>query len=290
VDGYLVGMVRHSELKISAQDISIIFANVQELHAIHVAFLDALRLALDSNALFLVMRSLVSQLHRYLPFIQSYYSSILVRRKRRIVPSFPAFLKTVKGDDKEDLDALLDHPFRRVNHYAQLVLDLVQTSSQESRESFQIIIRECKAILAMLEDARVRAEQVYAILQNITGEVEFTQNPNRAFVYEGRLAMVNNQNAERSSPAPSTPTPTHTHIYGFLFTDILICATQIEAGLGKPKLAHHHTIPLQHCTYRAHTNHFALEWDKSDSSKEVLSFARDQPWEMNIVQVMQQLQ
>jgi len=280
VDGYLVGMMHHSELKISPQDISIMFANIQELHAIHVSFLDALRHASsDSNELLQVMRSLVSQLHRYLPFIQSYYSSILVRRKRRIVPSFTAFLKTVRGNDKDDLDGLLDQPFRRVNHYAQLILDLVQTSSQEeSRESFQLLIKDIRGILAMLEDARVRAEQVYAILQNITGEVEFSQNPSRAFVFEGRLAVLNPEEG------------TSTSLYAFLFTDILICAMQIDAGKGKPKLAHHHSIPLQNCLYRPQGTFFTLEWDKSDTTKDTLSFGRDPAWEMNILQVIQTLQ
>jgi cAMP-dependent protein kinase regulator len=306
VDGYLVGMMHHNELKISPQDISIIFANVQELHATHVGFLDALRHASsDSMELLRVMRTFVPQLHVYLPFIQCYYSSILVRRKRRSVPSFSSFLKSVRGSDKEDLDALLDLPFRRVNHYAQLILDLVQTSSQEeSRESFQLIIKDIKGILAILEDARVRAEQVYAILQNITGEVEFTQNPSRTFVYEGRLAVFNPPPSpapsssiaaaagaaepSSSAPAQTSASPITAYVYGFLFTDILICATQIDAGQGKPKLAHHHTIPLQHCLYRIHNTHFTLEWDKSDAAKVCLAFGRDQAWEMNIAQVMHQ--
>lgn len=276
VHGYLAGMVQHSELKVSQHDISIIFANVEELYNIHVGFLEALKkTSSDSSKLLPVMRELVSKLSSYLPFIQCYYCSIFVRKKRRSVPSFNHFLKSVRGDGRDDLDALLDQPFRRVNHYAQLILDLVQTASQEdSKESFQHLIHEIKVILASLEEARVRAEQVYAILQNITGEVEFVQNPSRIFLYEGRLSINNSQN--------TTP------LYGFLFNDILVLATQFDAGTGKPKLAHFNTLPLGYCAYRTSPNYFTLEWEKGDGgTKDSLSFAHDQTWETALLQAIE---
>jgi CRP-like cAMP-binding protein len=275
VGGYLVGMLHTPELKVSPQDIEIIFANAEELCQIHSNFLEALkRASVDSIQLLQVMKSLISQLHHYLPFIQCFYSSILIRRKRKSVPSFSSFLKTIRENDKEDLDGLLDHPFRRVNHYAQLVLDLYQTASQDnSKEAFHVLIQEVRSILASLEEARVRAEQVYGILRNITGEVEFAQNPSREFVHEGRLAITSDK--------------TSNLVYAFLFNDILVCATQIETGMGKPKLAHYITVPLSSCVYRSTTTHFTLEWGKGESgAKEGISFARDQIWESHLLRVL----
>lgn len=281
VEGYMKGVQSHSELKVSQQDIDTIFSNVPELYGIHTHFLTSLRSCQEqqqADLLFRVLSEFISQLQRYIPYVRCYYSSIVVRRRRRSVPSFAAFLKAVQGDDKEDIDALLDNVFRRVNHYGQLLLELLQTSPQG--EPTHLLAQEARAVLKKLEDVRVSSAQVYVILQNIAGDIEYPSNPNREYIAEERMSIVGSE-AEASL----------IDVYSFLFSDLLVCTTQIDTGSEKPKLAHRNTIPLDKATVTSHNNEgkLTIEWERPDASNESLTFQCTPSWQASIIRVVKSL-
>lgn len=267
VFGYLKGFKEHAELKVSQQDLDTIFCNVEELYRTHTNFLASLRSCLEHpEQLFTVISTFISLLPSYIPFVRCYYSSIVVRRRRRSVPSFVSFLRSVQGNDKDDIDALLDQAFRRVNHYGQLLLDLLQTSPQG--EPTHVLAQEAKTVLKKLEDTRVSAAQVYVILQNIAGDISYSSNPDREYVTEERLTSA--ENPEDADP----------NVYTFLFDDLLVCTTQIDTGSGKPKLAHRNTIPLDKASYQPGDNGtFSVDWERPDGHHERVHFKSAPKWE-----------
>lgn len=276
VFGYAKGFREHAELKVSPQDIDTIFSNVEELYIIHKSFLASLRSCLEHpEQLFTVISTFISQLPSYIPFVRCYYSSIVVRRRRRTVPSFVSFLRSVQGNDKDDIDALLDQAFRRVNHYGQLLLDLLQTSPQG--EPTHLLAQEAKTVLKKLEDTRVSAAQVYVILQNIAGDVNYTSNPDREYVTEERLTSAEENESENGD----------SNVYTFLFDDLLVCAAQIDTGSGKPKLAHRNTISLDKAGYTPNENGtFSIDWERPDGHHERITFKSAPKWEDTLLRVL----
>lgn len=278
VFGYLKGFREHPELKVSQQDIDTIFSNAEDLYNIHGNFLSSLRSSLEHpEQLFSVISTFISQLPSYIPFVRCYYSSIVVRRRRRSVPSFTAFLRSIQGNDKDDIDALLDQAFRRVNHYGQLLLELLQTSPQG--EPTHLLAQEAKAVLKKLEDTRVSAAQVYVILQNIAGDIDYASNPDREYVTEERLICTDEQQADDPN------------IYTFLFDDLLVCTTQIDTGSGKPKLAHRNTIPLDKVAYTPNDDDtFTIDWERTDGQHESITFKSSPKWEDTLLRVINSVQ
>lgn len=267
INQYLKPIQAQTDLNFTSNDISVIFMNVEELHNIHSLFLDLLNSSLSNPIkIYDFLQILLEKLPRYLPFVKTFYNSLIARKNCLTVPSLAQFLKRLQSNH-QSLDNLLSLPIQHINYYPTLVLNIIKTSSSIEHTKLFPFLDRFKKIMDDLENTRVNAEEIYNIEKNINGGFDFVENPERRLIFQGNLMCISQDSNET--------------FYCYLFNDIMILTTSIQNIKGKDTLVHNRTINLNNCTFENQDNQFTLKWNKNGKN-ESLSFKNDLEWKNHI--------
>jgi hypothetical protein len=217
---------RATDLKVPLSDIDILFPNMCEILAGSSALLSKFPIestAAPNTSMFLQhLEPIVGYFQAY---VKSFYVCINLRKKRRTVPSFAAWVELCDNQSQSDFNQLMKAPLRRLSEYGQFALGILQSGlEQEVKDVAQRIQKTCHA----LEQMRLNAEKVYTIQQNIVGEVDIATEPDRVFVAEGEILKLDSGE----------------NLVAYLFSDLLVLARAVSVGGGKIKATHFCSIEL----------------------------------------------
>jgi cAMP-dependent protein kinase regulator len=262
VKGYRDRIVQRKDLKVSIEEIDGIFSNSESLLNVHEIFLkefDEKMHAFDDPLLGELFLNFAKTLKIYKPYVQSYYSSLVLRSKRKQSPAFIKFLKDMKASFafQEDLDKLLELPFTRVSVYTRLVTALLNATDEKhpDREPLQTSVKAFLELEATLDEIKKQTEKVYNIYMSISGEHDNFVDPNRIFLREDECLGTDGEKYK-----------------SFLFNDILILAKLIDVGGGETKYLHFKTIDLKKMQIARTNTEVRFVWTNRQGKSEYVNF------------------
>jgi cAMP-dependent protein kinase regulator len=266
IEGYLLPMRSQTDLKISKEEIEMVFCNIEEIIKLHENFISHL----EKNKQDLLVGEVISQfangLRLYERYVGNYFNSLFLRNKHKTSPSHNKFLKSRLADPRVggvDLDKLLEVPFQRLPKYTKLVKQMLNLTDDKhpDRPYLQIAMKILLEIENTYEKVKRKLERLFNIQNNISGEHENFVDPKRQLKREEELTALNDSEKMKS----------------YFFTDLIVFTKTIDVGSGESKEVHFKTIPLSECQIAKGDAHVRIIWKNRNGKTESMDFSIQSP-------------